>query len=60
MSNNKEKVTKIKSIVEHPVFYTEDGKWYLLLDNIGIAIGRDVDEVISAAYNMVMKYGSEK
>lgn len=60
MSNNKEKVIKIKSIVEHPVFYTENDKWYLLLDNIGIAIGRDVDEVISAAYNMVIKYGSEK
>lgn len=60
MSNNKEKVIKIKSIVEHPVFYTENDEWYLLLDNIGIAIGKDVDEVISAAYNMVIKYGSEK
>ena len=60
MNNNKLKVLKIKSIVKHPVFYTEKDKWYLLLDNIGIAIGKDIDEVVSVAYNMVIKYGSEK
>lgn len=58
--NNKEKVIKIKSIVEHPVFYTEKDAWYLLLDGIGIAIGKDIEELIDNAYNMVIKYGSEK
>lgn len=57
--NNKDKINRIRNAVNHPLFYIEEDRWYLLLDNIGIAIGNDIEDVINHAYNMVIKYGGK-